>query len=438
MAGGDDRPLTILERYFTGAMLRGERVVAISRLVLVALFLLEWVLFGGVLGPARGTPKYWIGICGFVLGIAYSAWVLTLLRQPRRLRPHLVLSVCIDGAIIALILVPQVVWPAAGTAGILRAPDIGALLLATVAAGVRLSRTAMSVAAGVMLAIFCVVVALEATLNSGHTPIHPGNLATWTLFLVGAAVLGYTTATRTRRLVFQGAQTTLLAARTRQRFGAYVSEEIAQEAIAAEEITLGGRRQPVAVLFSDLRGFTAYAERVPPERLIAELNSYLDAMVAVIRREGGVVDKFIGDAIMVVFGIPRPRPDDALRAVRTAAAMQAALAAHNEERAQAGRPPFAHGIGVHFGQAVAGHVGNAERLQYTVVGDVVNLASRLEAATKSAGAAVLISAAAVDAARAAGDELSLERLSEVAVPGKEEEIEVYTLPAASGQGSSER
>jgi len=398
--------------------------VAYTRLVLASLFLVEWILFGGVLGPAPGTPTYSFGISGMVLGILYSTGTLLWLRAPHRLRVLLTVSVCIDAAIIGLIVVPQVWWPSPGSSGVLRAPDLALLLLATVAAGVRLSRTVMLVGAGVFLALFGAIVALLATQPSGA--LHAGPAATWSLFLIGAAVLGYSIATRTRRLVFEGADTALVAERTRQRFGAYVSEEIAREAMEAEEITLGGRRQLVAVLFSDLRGFTSYSERVPPEQLIAELNHYLDAMVGVIRREGGVVDKFIGDAIMVVFGIPKPGPDDARRAIRAAAAMQAALDEHNEVRAKAGRPPFQQGIGVHFGPAVAGHVGTTQRLQYTVVGDVVNVASRLESATKSAGVSVLISSAAVEAAGGEGQP-PLKSLGRVEVPGHSQDLKVHTL-----------
>ena len=401
-------------------------MVAITRLALTALFLAEWLFFSGVLSPPSGTPTYWIGLSAFVLGVGYSAWALRWqLRQPQLGRGQLIGSVTVDAVIIGMILVPQVIWPKQVTIGLLHAPDLAILLLATIAAGVRLSRIVFLVGAGLMVALFCLVnilLAVQGNLNA----MHAGNTATWSLYLVGAVVLGYSIATRTRRMVFEGAETALVAERTRQRFGAYVSEEIAQEAIDAEEITLGGRRQPVAVLFSDLRGFTSYSEHVPPEQLIAELNNYLGAMVAVIREEGGVVDKFIGDAIMVVFGIPKPGPDDARRAIRAAAAMQSALVEHNVARASAGKPPFAHGIGVHFGPAVAGHVGNAERLQYTVVGDVVNVASRLESATKSAGASVLISAAAVEAAE--GDRHPpLKSLGHVEIPGHEQNLKVYTL-----------
>jgi class 3 adenylate cyclase len=421
-----DRPHTILERYFSSAIVRGERVVAITRAVMTVLFLIEWIFFAGILGPAQGTPTYSFGISGMALGILYSTGTLLWLRAPHRLRVLLTVSVCIDAAIIGLIILPQVIWPQPGLPGILNAPDMALLLLAIIAAGVRLSRTVLLVGAGLMLALFGTVVTLMAVRPIDGVAFPANTTATWSLFLIGAAVLGYSIATRTRRLVFEGADTALVAERTRQRFGAYVSEEIAQEAIEAEEITLGGRRQPVAVLFSDLRGFTAYSERVPPEQLIAELNGYLNVMVGVIRREGGVVDKFIGDAIMVVFGIPKHKPDDARRAIRAAAGMQVALAEHNEERAKAGRAPFKQGIGVHFGPAVAGHVGTAERLQYTVVGDVVNVASRLESATKAMEVSVLISTAVAEAA--AGDGCpQLKCRGRIKVPGHEQDLEVHML-----------
>ena len=420
-----DRPHTILERFFNGAIVRGERVVAITRAVLTGLFLMEWAFFAGVLGPEADSPTFAYGLGGMILGLLFSAWTLLRRRDSRRLQLWLTVSVCVDTAVIGLIIVPQVVWPPPGTAGVLRAPDLALLLLGIIAAGVRLSRTALLVGAGLMLALFGAVVAMVFVLPSPGAP-HANPMATWILFLVGAAVLGYTIATRTRRLVFAGTDAALVAERTRQRFGAYVSEEIAQEAMEAEEITLGGRRQPVAVLFSDLRGFTAYSERVPPEQLIAELNGYLDVMVGAIRREGGVVDKFIGDAIMVVFGVPKSGPKDAQRAIRAAAAMQAALVQHNEVRAGKGRPPFKQGIGVHYGTVVAGHVGTTQRVQFTVVGDVVNVASRLESATKTAEVPVLISAAAVEAAAGEGCP-ALRCLGRIEVPGHAQDLEVHTL-----------
>jgi adenylate cyclase len=281
-----------------------------------------------------------------------------------------------------------------------------------------------------MLSIAVVALAIDLRFNAELISYRGEHLVNWVILFAGAALVSYIAASRTRRLVFQGADAAVKAERARQRLGVYVSEQVADEALAADELAPGGRRQSVAVLFADLRGFTAYAEDRSPENLIGELNEYLEAMVAEIRAQGGVVDKYIGDSIMAVFGIPQESaaaPANALRAVQ---GMQKALNEHNAERLAHGMAPLEHGIGVHFGPVVAGHVGTRKRLQYTVLGDVVNLASRLESATKSAGVPVLISAATVEAARRTGQDDKLpavKRLGSTNVPGRQASVEVYTL-----------
>ncbi|MEZ4365491.1 MAG: adenylate/guanylate cyclase domain-containing protein [Kofleriaceae bacterium] len=218
-----------------------------------------------------------------------------------------------------------------------------------------------------------------------------------------------------------------------------MSEEIAADAVDQVGIKLGGERRDAAVLFSDLRGFTAYAERLPPEQLIAELNGYLAAMVPVIETEHGLIDKYIGDAIMAVFGIPTPRGDEAACAIRAAHRMQTALVEHNRARAAAGLPPLVQGIGVHFGPVVAGNIGTAQRVQYTVVGDVVNLASRLESATKDHEVAVLLSEDVVAAAAADAALLPPTRaVAEIAVRGRSAGLRVYTLDDTAALPASPR
>ncbi len=253
------------------------------------------------------------------------------------------------------------------------------------------------------------------------------------ILFLGAAVIGWTMTQRTRQLVFDGAQATLTAEKARQRLGVYVSEEIAAMAMGDQDILPGdGTRLQVAVLFSDLRGFTEYSEHLPPERLVVELNDYLDVMVAAVKREGGIVDKYIGDSVMVVFGIPTTDGREAERAIRTARAMEAALTAHNRQRESRGLAPLQQGIGVHYGEAIAGNIGARERLQFTVVGDVVNLASRLEEATKEQGFAVLISAATVAAAArsSATATAGLRPVGMINIRGRNQEVETYTFNGA--------
>ena len=155
-----------------------------------------------------------------------------------------------------------------------------------------------------------------------------------------------------------------------------VSREIADELLKGE-ITLGGETRAVATLFADVRGFTAMTEGMEPQRVIALLNEVMERAADAVESEGGVVDKFVGDEVMAVFGAPFSRGDDADRAVRAALRIRAALEALNAERAARGEPAAAMGIGLNCGAAVAGNMGSTGRLNYTVLGESVNVASRL-------------------------------------------------------------
>ncbi len=142
-------------------------------------------------------------------------------------------------------------------------------------------------------------------------------------------------------------------------------------------VRLGGEKRRVAVLFSDIRGFSTLSERLSPEEVARQLSEYFTAMVTCVYRNGGTLDKFIGDAVMAQWGAPTGAPDDADRAVRAAAAMLDELDRLNAVWQSAGRPPFAIGIGLGYGDVFAGHVGSEQRLEFTVIGDAVNTASRL-------------------------------------------------------------
>ena len=176
----------------------------------------------------------------------------------------------------------------------------------------------------------------------------------------------------------------------RETLGRYVSPELAAQVLRDREaLQLGGEVREVAMLMSDLRGFSELSERLGPSGMIGLLNRYLAAMTPVIQQHRGVIDEFIGDAIFVLFGAPFARPDDAERAVRCAAAMQEALAAFNADSRAHGLPELSMGIGLHVGPVVAGNIGSADRVKYGVVGPAVNLTARIQALT--AGGEVLLS-----------------------------------------------
>lgn len=152
-----------------------------------------------------------------------------------------------------------------------------------------------------------------------------------------------------------------------------------------------GKQCDAVVFFSDIRGFTDFSNNKTPEEVVAMLNSYFEVMVGIINKHGGIVDKFVGDAIMAVWGAPHGTPDDAKNAVAACIEMRVALAELNERRIAEGHTPILMGMGLHAGPVVAGTIGSDARLEYTVIGDTVNTASRIESSTKAFGTDLLIS-----------------------------------------------
>ena len=168
----------------------------------------------------------------------------------------------------------------------------------------------------------------------------------------------------------------------KETFGRYLSRKIVDEILESPDgRQIGGRRQTVTVLMSDLRGFSDLSDSRDPEAMVRILNRYLEAMTRVIERYDGVIDEFIGDAILTVFGIPEEKEDDPLRAVACALAMQQMLATLNQALVADGLPPLEMGIGINTGPVVVGNLGSEARTKYGIVGAVVNVASRIESNT---------------------------------------------------------
>lgn len=172
-------------------------------------------------------------------------------------------------------------------------------------------------------------------------------------------------------------------------FGSYVSTEVRDD-ILQGKAALGGDEVEITVLFADIRNFTALSEKHTPAEVVTMLNQYFSEMVRAITQHGGTVNKFIGDAIMAVFGAPRRLENHAESAVSAAREMLARLEAHNYLQAAKGEPMFEIGIGLHSGNAIAGNIGAESRKEYTVIGDAVNLASRVEGLTKQYGISLLV------------------------------------------------
>ena len=204
----------------------------------------------------------------------------------------------------------------------------------------------------------------------------------------------------------------------------YMDPGLADRLLAGGGEALGGQSIEATVLFSDIRSFTSLSEELGPQGTVALLNEYFTLMVHCITAEGGMLDKFIGDAIMAEFGIPIPREDDADRAVRTAIAMINELRTLNVQRQQRGQKPILMGIGLNTDTIVSGNIGSPKRMDYTVIGDGVNLASRLESACKEYSAQILISEFTYRKMKGTYRTREVDR---VVVKGKTEPIGVYEV-----------
>lgn len=211
--------------------------------------------------------------------------------------------------------------------------------------------------------------------------------------------------------------------RLKETFGRYVTRQVADHLMKGDQ-HLGGELVPVTVLFSDIRSFTSISEQMDPRALLDFLNEYFSSMVESVLHHQGVVDKFIGDAIMAVFGAPVPEKEDPLRAVKAALEMRARLEKINVGFRERGLPEIRAGIGLHSGQVVAGNMGHSERMEYTVIGDPVNLASRLEGMTKELGSDVLLSE---DLYLQVKDAVVADPLQRIKVKGRDKEVLVYRL-----------
>ena len=210
-----------------------------------------------------------------------------------------------------------------------------------------------------------------------------------------------------------------------------MSETVISHLLAhPEKLKLGGERRRVTLFFSDLAGFTTMSERLEPEAVVGLLNEYLSRMTEIILEEMGTVDKFEGDAIMAFWGAPLDQEDQAVRACRAALRQQEALKELNESLHRRNMPLLNMRIGLHTGEAIVGNLGSQSRFDYTVIGDTVNLASRLEGLNKFYGTAIMASDATVAECGGAMEFMALDR---VAVKGRETPVTVYTLMASQDE-----
>lgn len=196
------------------------------------------------------------------------------------------------------------------------------------------------------------------------------------------------------------------------------------EDLMKKDVSIGGQTKEVIVFFSDIRGFTAFSEKRKPEEVVGMLNEYFAVMVKIINANGGIVDKFIGDAIMAVWGVPKSTKQDAHNAIKACLEMRRALADLNEKRMNRKEPPLQIGMGLHAGSAISGTIGSDERMEYTIIGNTVNTGSRIESSTKAFGSDLLVSDTVLEKV---GDSFLTEYAGSAEVKGRSEPLKLHKV-----------
>src|SRR4051812_9131991 len=212
--------------------------------------------------------------------------------------------------------------------------------------------------------------------------------------------------------------------RVRSTMARYMSAEVVEEVLAGGESELGGKTQTVSILFSDVRNFTGVSEALGARETVSLLNEYFGEMVEVVTRHGGILDKYIGDAIMALFGAPFAKPEDADHALAVGNGMLITLRELNGRRLAQGKQPIDIGVGIATGEVVLGNIGSPSRMEYTVIGDKVNLASRLESANKYYHSKILLDETTVGALTN-GHADCLREIDLLRVKGKDRPVAVY-------------
>ena len=220
-----------------------------------------------------------------------------------------------------------------------------------------------------------------------------------------------------------------LATGMRQTFGRYLTDEVVANLLETPQgLELGGEKRKVTILISDLRGFSALSERVPPETAVDVINFYLEVMTEVISQYHGTINEIMGDGILVMFGAPIAREDDSPRAIACAIAMQLAMDRVNQHNQQLNQPPLEMGIGINTGEVLVGNIGSKKRAKYTVMGSPVNLAARIESFT--VGGQILVSK---DTLTDTGSIVRVDDKLQIQPKGFQEPITVYEIGGIGGQ-----
>ena len=254
------------------------------------------------------------------------------------------------------------------------------------------------------------------------------------LFLIATALVA-AAVWRSRKLLIRQARAERARGNLARFFSPNVVEQLAESDDALEEV----RTQEVAVLFIDLVGFTRHAESLAPDAVVELLRTFHQRAAKIIFDHGGTIDKYMGDGIMATFGTPKPGAKDALSALHCACALRETFVAWNRDRQAAGEPALEAGMGLHFGQVVFGAVGDPRCMEFTVIGDTVNVASRLERLTRQRNSPIIVSASMIEMARAQAENAAendtlahFQRIEDAELRGRSAPTAIWAARAATG------
>ncbi|HTM21465.1 MAG TPA: adenylate/guanylate cyclase domain-containing protein [Kofleriaceae bacterium] len=412
---------------------RGERLVATLRALMytvvttVAAVAAQFVATPESVAPIR-RAMFWA--TPLVLVLNWGWWWFVHSRPYRRLYGVISVSGDVLGLAGAMALSSIIFGPGVAVLNAMGcAPPLLGLFFVLAGCGVRQDPLLCLLAGAEALVGFAIGLAV-AHHQADPSMVDPGLFffASPKVWVARFMIIGFTAAMvalaarNARRLAADTGGAMAEQARVVQVFGRYVDRNVASAALAAGDG--GAETREVTVLFTDLREFTATAERLEPAETLALLNDHYDALVPEVHRHGGAVNKFIGDAVMATFGAPGPAEDHARRALAAARGMLEAQDRLNTRLRAEGRPELLMGVGVATGPVVLGTLGGADRMEYAVIGDTVNTAARLEGLNKQLGTRLLFSEAT---RRALGDDASVRELGAHALKGKAQPVAVFTL-----------
>jgi len=406
---------TDVDRAFAKLERRTERVVAVVRLL--ALFVLALVFWS--LGALDSREAAMVPLGGFAL-ITLAGLVTARRSLFLPWIPWLLASLDVMLLIHCLVMLAMDAGQPLRLA--LDTPVASLIFVFLAAAAVRHRPLLILYTGGLFVVLWIAILSVTPLVGIGSWTSATFTAALGRLAIVGLVTFALAIAvTRARRTL----TVSLVEARLRANLSRYFSPQLVDEIANASGAARSFRPQNAAILFADLRGFTSLAEKMPADRVADFLNDYRRRISEPIVENHGTIDKFIGDGVMAIFGVPEPRADDARNAVLGGLAVVAAIETWSAERLAEGLPALRIGVGIHYGDVIAGPLGDEQRLEYTAIGDTVNTAARIERLTADLGESLLVSADVLASASDLERDVAWVPLSAHFLRGRSQPVQIY-------------